>query len=879
MNFIKKYTPKLFVVVVLLVVIAGGCSTTKNTFTRRVYHNLTSHYNVYFNGKEALKEAVADIEMNHEDNYLLILPVYKLSTKEKVQGVFPQLDKAIAKATKTIQLHSIYIKNVEHIRWIDDAWLLLGKANYYKKDYAVALRIFDFVRTRYSKNTIRYDAMLWMARCNNQLKNYVAAQALLDQIINHTEKDKSTKNLDKSLPLTYAELYINQGSYKKAVPYLESALAQGQNKKTRLRIYYILGQIYQAENNLRKASDCFKLALKGNGSFIMSFNAKLKMAECYDISQGNSKDIMDLLKKMLKDDKNKEHLDQIYFALAEIDMKLKNEPGAMANLKLSVKKSVSNNYQKAVSALRLADIYFSKPDFINARMYYDTAMSVLPKDFRDYDQIKDRTNILDNLVKNLLIIQNEDSLQHLASLPDAERNRIIDKVIEELRKIDEQNKKEEQIRRENQNILTQNNVGNNLNRMVSPTQNAWYFYNPSTMQFGVNEFTRKWGNRKLEDNWILSNKQEAGFYGENPDNNVVDNEVESPQKKDAGNPLDRNYYLKSLPLTKDLLDKSNKLIQQAMYNVGIQYSEGLNDNDRAIEILEKLLTRYPDCPQKVNACYQLYRLYTEKGQSTKADVYKSIIISQFPESDYAKLLTDPDYYKKMQLKSDQEKVFYSQTYDLFQNKDFNTVIVNCDTALMKYRSDKELVPKFEYLKAISRGKMMGNDTLEKDLNRFIKKYPGHDLVSQAKIILELLKKDMKKNATDTNLPPVSGLYKLTDASSHMYVLFVDDKNGLINNLKNAISDYNNKFYSMEKLPINSIIGFRGSQQIITVSNIGDKEKAMLYFVSLQKDEKFKALLNGTGFEHFIITVDNYSTLYKTKDLNAYKEFFTKNYPK
>ena len=133
MNFIKKYTPKLFVIVVLLVVIAGGCSTTKNTFTRRVYHNLTSHYNVYFNGKEALKEAVSDIELNHEDNYLLILPVYKLSTKEKVQGVFPQLDKAIAKATKTIQLHSIYIKNVEHIKWIDDAWLLLGKANYYKK--------------------------------------------------------------------------------------------------------------------------------------------------------------------------------------------------------------------------------------------------------------------------------------------------------------------------------------------------------------------------------------------------------------------------------------------------------------------------------------------------------------------------------------------------------------------------------------------------------------------------------------------------------------------------------------------------------------------------------------------------------------------------
>jgi len=879
LNFKTKYFSGFFVVTVCLLVISGGCSTTKNTFTRRVYHNLTSHYNVYFNGKEALKEAVADIELNHEDNYMLILPVYKLSTKEKVQGVYPQLDKAIAKSTKTIQLHSIYIKGVEHIKWIDDAWLLMGKANYYKKDYAAALRIFDFIRTRFSKNLIRYDAMLWMARCDNQIKNYIGAQALLDQIKNHSEKDKTTKELDKSLPLVYAESYISQASYKKAIPYLEAALALGQTKKTKLRIYYILGQIFQEENNNRRAAGFYKLALKGNNSFIMSFNAKLKMAECFDISQGNSEEITDLLKKMIKDDKNKEHLDQIYFALAQIDMKMKNEPGALSNLKLSVKKSVSNNYQKAVSSLKLADIYFAKPDFINARMYYDTAMSVMPKDFPDYDQIKDRTNILDNLVKNLLIIQTEDSLQHLASLPDAERNRIIDKVIEEYRKIEEQKKKEEQIKLENQNILTQNNVGNNLNRMVSPTQNAWYFYNPTTMQFGVNEFVRKWGNRKLEDNWILSNKQESGFGADNPDNNEVKNETENPQKKDAGNPLDRNFYLKGLPLTKDLLEKSDKLIQQAMYNAGIQYSEGLNDDDRAIEILEKLLSRYPDCPQKVNACYQLYKLYTDKNLTSKADIYKGIIISQFPESDYARLLTDPEYYKKMQIKSDREKVFYSQTYDLFLNKNFSTVIVNCDSALTKSRSNKDLAPKFEYLKAISRGKLMGNDTLETDINKFLKKYPGHELVSQAKIILEFLKKDNKKNVPDQNLPPVNGLYKISDAASHMYVLFVDDKNGLVNNLKNAISDFDNKYYSMEKLPVNSIMGFRGSQQIITISNIGNKEKAMLYFVSLQKDDKFKTLLQGAGYEHFIISVDNYSTLYKTKDLNAYKEFFTKNYPK
>ena len=316
-----------------------------------------------------------------------------------------------------------------------------------------------------------------------------------------------------------------------------------------------------------------------------------------------------------------------------------------------------------------------------------------------------------------------------------------------------------------------------------------------------------------------------------------------------------------------------------MYNAGIQFSEGLNDDDRAIEMFEKLLTRFPACPQKVNACYQLYKLYTEKNQTAKAESYKQTIISQFPESDYAKLLTDPDYYKKMQLKSDREKLFYSQTYSLFQNKDFSAVIDNCDSATWKYKSNKDLAPKFEYLKDLSRGKLLGNDTLEKDLNKFILKYPSHDLTTQAKMILELLKKDSKKVSPVVNPNSQSGIYKTADATSHLYVIFIDDKNNIVNSLRNAFSDFNSKYFSIEKLPINNIIGFKPGQQIITVSNVGDKDKALLYMVSLQKDDKIKALLNGLTYDQFIITTDNYATLYKTKDLNAYKEFFIKNYQK
>lgn len=863
----------------LLPAFFSGCSTTKNTFTRRVYHNLTSHFNVYFNGKESLKEGVLNIEKNHEDNYLLVLPVYKLGTKEKVQSVSPQLDKAIAKATKTVQLHSIFLKGVEHIKWIDDAWMLMGKANYYKMDYTAALRIFDFVRTRYSKNPIRYDAMLWMAKTNTRLNNYVASQALLDQVVNHTEKNRSTKFLDKDIPLAYADLYVSRGSNTEAIAYLGKALVQKQKKNTQLRIYYILGQLYQQKGNTRKASDCYKLALKGNTSFIMSFNTKLKLAECYDNSQGNSKEIKDLLAKMLKDSKNKEYLDQIYYALAQVELKQNNENEAIKYLKQSVGKSITNNYQKAVSALTLADLFFKKPDFIHAGMYYDTAMLVLPKEYPDYDQIKDKTTILDALVKNLLIIQTEDSLQQLAAMPEAERNKIIDKLIEAYKLEEERKRKEQQIQMENQNILTQNSIGNNMNRLSPQTQNSWYFYNTSTLQFGYNEFIRKWGNRKLEDNWLLSNKQLSGFDMVDNDNNPDNtDQIQNNQKKESGNPLDRNYYLKNLPFKKEQVEASNKRIQQAMYEAGVQYAEGLYDYARAIEIFEKLLAKYPECPQKVNACYQLYKIYTQQNQPSKAETYKNILVSQFPESDYAKLLTDPDYYKKMQQKIDIEKNLYSQTYSLFQAGNYNGVIVNCDTAFRRYKNTP-VTPKFEYLKSLSKGKIWGNDTLAGELNLFIKKYTTGDLNAQAKILLEYLNKDTKK---DTPKPsPSSGneLYKVQEASPHMFILFIDDKNNTVSTLKNIISDFNLKFYSLEKLPINSIMGFRGSQQIISVSNIGNREKALLYYVALQKDDKFKAIVTGISYDSFIITSDNYATLYKTKDLNSYKEFFLKNYGK
>lgn len=875
---IKKYINKfLFLALSILVITSLSCSTKKNTMVRRAYHNLTSRFNVYFNGNESLKEGIVDIEKNHEDNYLKILPVFKLSTKEKVQASNPMLDKAIEKATKDIQLHSMFFKGIEFVKTIDDAWMLIGKANFYKQDYFASFRTFEFVKTRFSKNPIRFDAMLWMAKTYIQTNNFSSALALLDNVQNSKSTDKSLKNTFTELPLAYAELYLRQNSYDKAIKYLEKSLELKQKKKVKTRVHFILGQLYLQKNNLKKASEFFLLALKGSPNYLMSFNSKINLAKCYDGNAGKSKDITNVLKKMLKDDKNKEYLDQIYFALAEVAIKQNKEKDAIEYLRKSVSKSVSNNYQKAVSSLKLADIYFSYPDYKNSSIYYDTALAVLPVDFDNYDNIKLKTQTLHELVFNLIIIETEDSLQALAKMSDGDRNKIIDKLIDIERKKEQEKQEDEFAKSQIPNSSQSNNIQNNP--MMPLGQSSWYFYNPSAIQRGYNEFLKKWGNRKLEDNWRLSNKQEVSFV--TSEQNLDSTVDENAPKQNSSNPLDRSYYTKNIPFTKELLTKSNESIQKAYLNAGILFYEGIDDKDKSILTLETLLKRYPTCPQKINACYYLYIVYNAKDLNAKALDYKNIIISEFPESDYAKLLTDPYYYKKINEKLNTEKLFYSTTYNLFINEDYVQTLTNCNLALTKFQ-ENDLTPKFEYLKAVSLGKINGNDTMEVTLNRFINKYPKHPLNLQAKNILDYFQKNIKQNyiaPIDTLLPKSKTSFIPSDNSSHLYIIILEETGNIAQTLKNSISNFNSKYYGMESYSINSIIGFTQMQRIISVNNMKNKESAMLYYNTIKNDDVITNLLKNQVYSTYVISTENYSTLYKTRDTEAYKVFFQKNYLK
>jgi len=866
--------------ILIAAIFVNSCSTKKNTFTSRAYHNLTSHYNAYWNGNEALKAGVFELSNITADNYNKVLPVYNYGTKAEAQSVGPYMDRAIEKATKVIDRHSIYIKRKEHVKWIDDSYLLMGKAFFYKKEYKMAKRTFDFIVSRYRKNPIIYDAMLWKARTHNQLDEFSQAESLLDLVQNKIDRKQAYEKLNKDLALIYADFYISQENYPPALEYLLKAVRLTTKRQLKYRLNFIIAQIYQKRGMLDLASDHYRKVIKRNCPYIMAFNSKINLAKCYDAASGDSKQLIKRLAKMLRDEKNSEYFDQIYFALAEISFKENNIPVAIEYLKKSVSTSVSNNHQKSISALRLANIYFEEPDYKLAEAYYDTTMQALPSDYPDYDIIANKAQLLSDLVDNLEIISLEDSLQKLAGMTEKERTKIIDDIIAEINRQEQLERAMEMEMQRGLGFLEQTNRQTNRNMQ---TGGGWYFYNTSAMSFGYTEFMKKWGKRKLEDNWRLSNKQIMSMdFGE--DGIAAGDSLLADSLRLANDPKKRNTYLKNIPLSDELMAISNQKIIKALFDLGVIYQEGLNDYGKSVESYEELLERYPnDSLYELKVFYQLYKLYAELGESSKSDFYKNQILTKYPDSDYANIILDPDYYKQIQASKDLAAKLYKQTYLAYQNREYAVVINNSNEALNNY-SDIELLAKFSYLKALSLGITNSVDTLKSSLEGLLSTYPGSEVMPLAQLILERLTGvDTIVSSGDGTIAGGStetqtnfNLYSYDVGAIHLYALVVNIKDVNINALKIKISDFNTKYYSLDKLTITSVF-LDDMHQIVTVSNFSDKDRAINYYDAINRSDYIFTKLKNTDYKDFAISVDNYPVFYKNREIEQYMSFYQENY--
>ncbi len=871
-------TTTISVIILATLLSIYSCSRKSKGWTNRTYHNITAHYNAYFNGYESYKEGEATLKSSIKENYLKVLPVFPLPSKESAITSSPQMDRAIEKAAKVIKKHSIFIKGVEYCNWVDDSYMMIGKSMFNKQEYEQAKRTFNYLINNYKKSELIDEAMIWQARASQQLNETSKIETIFENLRIKIRRNPNNKT-QLLFNMAYADYLISINQYESAIQYVQEAIKLKPKKAERRRLHFILGQLYQNSDKLNPAFEQYAQVLKLNPPYELGFNARINMAKCFESGSNSAKKnlVLKELKKMLKDDKNKEYFDQIYYTLAEISLKDEKEDDGIDYLKLSVETSIINDYQKSASALKLGDLFFAKLQYVNAQQYYDTAMTVLPKNFPNYEAIKKKTAVLGNLVDNLIIVQTQDSLQRLGKMTEGERNKVIDKLISDYNEKEIKRQKEEAERALTLQTLTQNSNINNNN-----SQGGWYFYNSSTLQFGAAEFKKKWGNRKLEDNWRLSNK-ELIFEStttvdstETDDNDSLNNTASNtPTSKD---PRNRATYLKDIPFSPDQIKKSDEKIANALYNIGFIYQEGLDDTPKSNDAIEQLYQRYPEHKKMVSALYLAYNNYTKLNNTTKAEYYKQLIISKYPNTDYAEILKDPNYYKKIKERQNEGEIFYTETFKDYQSMQYAVVITKTNTAIQRFPKNKNLLARFEYIAAISAGKLSNNtDTLKTRLNGIITKYPDSPVKEMAQLMLNGLNNPNSSNTpTPINVENVPKLqYNQNDL--HFYILIADIRDVNFNELKNKFSDLNKAFFGTLDLQTSAIY-IDDKNQLITIGKFENKTRAIDYYNFVKANQTVFAGINLTKVTQYIISDRNYPIFYKNKSIrDEYPAFFETNY--
>lgn len=843
--------------IAFLIVFISACSTKKNSFTRRAYHNTTTRYNYYFNAKEIMKVAHQKILDEHVDDFSELIPLFIYPNEEKSKSLYPDMDKAIEKCSEAIDWHSIYVNKQEHNRWIDDCYMIIGKARFNKQERYLAIEVFEYLAKAYKDKPEKYIALIWLARTHMELNEMSKAEVYLKII---EEGKAPPEKLKSDFYATYADFFIKKKQYDDAITKLEEALKTTKKKVEKRRYNYVLAQLWLKKKEFSKASELFTKVIDLKPRYDMMFNAQISRALSFDVEGKDNDDVKKMLTKMKKDAKNKEFLDQIYYALADIAFKQNDEPLGIEYLKKSAWSSVSNQKQKALSYLRLGELYYAKPKYVPAQMYYDSCLTFLPETYNDYENIYLRTKALKNLIKNINIVQLEDSLQKMAVDLDYRKQAIKQLVEDEI--LAEQKQAELDAA-----SLDPTNTTSGIN---TTSNGKWYFYNSTIVGFGTNDFQKNWGNRKLEDNWRRANKQANILFDEEittvEDSAVVDSLVINEKT----NP---DYYLKFLPLDDKKMDASHNKIIEALYALGNIYREDFLDYKMSVESFEELLTRYDTCRYVLPTWYNLYRISLTTNNDPMREKYMRLIIQNYPESEYARIIQDPTYNKATREGRKRVDNYYSIIFDLYKEEKFSLVLTRVDKARAIF-ADNHLQDKFDFIEALSVGHISPLDTFKLYLENVIKNHSASTVATEAKTILDNINKGVGQSASSSSITEEKYFYKPNDVYTLIVVVPSNDNN--TNKYKVDISNFNSTYYQNNTFDVNSIF-LNGLNQIITVKELKDENFAKDYYQSFKLNEEHLQELNGKGYQFFIISNDNFVVFYKDKNIPDYLNFFTKQF--
>ena len=910
----------IFGSLLLILTLFAGCSTEKAKWANIRFHNTTCHYNVWWNGNESLKLGRQKLQQQSTDDYTRYIMPENLGTDDEARSINPEMDRAIEKGVKGIKKHSIFVGGEEHVPYIKECYLLTAYATFYKHDYVSTVNTCNILVTQFTGTRAGDEAAVLLARCMTAEKRYAEAESTLDELVSRLAKGNFSRSASDKLYAAMVEATVPQEKWKKAVEYIHQATAASHSNRTKARLTFLLAQIYQNLDKRPVAAKYYHGVLKYSPDYEMEFNARLGEASCADLEHSDIAKLEKQLDAMLDDKKNEEYRDQIYFAKGEMFMGVKNTQKACDNYRLSVAAATNNKAQRARSAIRMGEVLYEVyENYDLAQRYYDTAMQCINKDYPHYAQIRRRYDVLTELTSYTRVYERCDSLLAVASLPEGERMALINSTIYTLKQREAEAKERE--------LLEE--LKNESRAQMNTLKGDWYFYNSQTVMRGKETFRQRWGVRQLEDLWFLSSKP-AGIsmgsdYGDQ-DADVEETEEDETDTLDTKKPTEKNkygdpndphsvaYYLKDLPATQEQRDSLDTLIAPALLGAGYLFYDGVNNIERALECYLRLATDYTGYRDVVQAFYMLYRIFDRQGNTPQANYYRDMVLMGFPDSDYANLIRDNEFYKELMRRDRRIEEDYEEVYEHFTKRHYKRVLSLVADADEVYPGNPAL-GRFHYWKGLALANMGNRKEAVSHFEAMLTALPRTDsLVPLVQAQLGLLASDSSESSEfgelnselaeggnnnselrtpnsepsklrtsnsepkEDELPAESQIFRYRERQQHYIIIIVNDRTVKATELQYQLSDFNTQFYSNSGYKVNAML-FTDSTQLITVHRFVSEEEAMGYYRHLKQNDSPLAKLRSSDYTVFAISTQNYSTFYNRRNPTAYEPFFEKYYLK
>ena len=788
-------------VLLCALVAMASCSTRKNTAASRNYNAFITRYNIYYNGDTHFKETLQKMEQDYEDDYSRLLFMHPAEAKADKEAPQPSgnFDRSIEKGQKAIQLRSIkkrprkkpgksgdpayqaWLKRDEYNPFLHNAWMMMGRSQYYNGDFLGAASTFFYVSRHFSwlPATVT-EAKIWQARCYVALDWLYDAELILDRIRPDQLMNKKLRGL---YAFTRADRLLRGGMMEEAVEPLRQAIDNADGAAQRTRLRFLLGQVLQRLGRRKEAYEAFaKAGASPSATYRTKFNARIKQSEVYD-----GQDIMPevkALRRMTHYDRNKPYLDQIYYAIGNLYLSRRDTAQAIASYETAVEKSTRGGIDKAMPQLRLGGLYFDRRQYNKAQPHYSEAVPQLPRNYPGYDSLKRRSDVLDELAVYAQNVELQDSLLRLSAMTPEERMEVVQGIIKRLIEQEKKEAEEARLAEYEADVASrgESNTGGAANAPNSfniNTDNSWYFYNQSARQAGRTDFQRRWGSRKLEDDWRRRNKNtfsnadfeesgtdEADEEGsEGNDSISTDNDERATADSLASDPHNPEYYLRQIPdTTEEARAVCHEIIQDGLYNMGAILKDRLEDYPAARTQWERLLRDYPDNVHRLDVYYNTYLMHARREENADAEAWRQRILADFPESTYGVAMQDPAYLDNLRNMESRQQQLYEATLEAyFDNR--NSDVHDAYREMNSKYPLSAIMPKFMFLHALAYVPEKKADEFNATLRDMLNRYPDTDITPIASAWLKGMAQGRQLQTDAGNLRGMVWDMRLTNDST------------------------------------------------------------------------------------------------------------------